>query len=132
MRREIGHAHDTHAVAIKENITGVDSAGVVSTTTRIVGHIPRRISAVSKLGTSGGMAIGVSCYRVISVISTGISTLINAVERLMDHYFYCFCFYHSLPLHTVPSVRTTLIAGGAQMLFGMLSLGGQLWGCDRD
>jgi len=28
--REIGNAHDTNAVAIKGNITGVDSAGVVS------------------------------------------------------------------------------------------------------
>ena len=41
--REIGNPHDTHAVA---NIT---SAGVVSTTTRIVGHIPRMISAVCSI-----------------------------------------------------------------------------------
>ena len=44
---EIDNAHDTHAVAIKGNITEVDSAGVVSTTTRIVGQ--RRISAVCSI-----------------------------------------------------------------------------------
>ena len=47
--REIGNPHDTHAVAIKGSITGVDSAGVVSTTTRTVGHIPRMISAVCSI-----------------------------------------------------------------------------------
>jgi len=47
--REIGNLHDTHAVAIKGNITGVDSAGVVSTTTRTVGHIPRMISGVCSI-----------------------------------------------------------------------------------
>jgi len=55
--REIGNAHDTHAVAIKGNITEVNSAGVVSTTTRIVGHIPRRISAVCSISIRRGGTI---------------------------------------------------------------------------
>jgi len=39
--REIGNP----PCSSQGNVTGVDSAGVVSTTTRSVGHIPRMISA---------------------------------------------------------------------------------------
>ena len=42
--REIRNTHDTHAVAIKANLTAVDSAGV--TVARTAGHVPTIISAV--------------------------------------------------------------------------------------
>ena len=66
-KRETENAHDIHAVAIKGNITGVDSAGAVTTTTRIVGHILRKISAVCSIfirqsGTIFCMVTGACSY----------------------------------------------------------------------
>ena len=39
-QREIGNPHNTHAVAVKGNVTGDDG------TTTIVGHVPRKLSAI--------------------------------------------------------------------------------------
>ena len=52
--REIGNPHDTCAVAIKGNIGG-NTTGAVTT----VGHIPRKISAISLAWPDLFLALGV-------------------------------------------------------------------------
>jgi len=41
--REIGNPYDTYVIAVEGNISSVDSAGIVSTATRTVGHVLRII-----------------------------------------------------------------------------------------